>query len=47
LQATQIEDHPEHGYVQFRYRKVIDPRQYSGPGGHGTMYEHLTVASCD
>ena len=47
LQATQIEDHPEHGYVQFRYRKVIDPKQYSGPGGHGTMYEHLTVASCD
>ena len=28
LQATQIEDHPEHGYVQFRYRKVIDPKQY-------------------
>ena len=47
LEATQIEDHPEHGYVQFQHRKVIDPRQYSGPGGSGTMYEHLTVASCD
>ena len=47
LEATQIEDHPEHGYVQFQHRKVIDPRQYAGPGGLGTMYEHLTVASCD
>ena len=28
LQATQIEDHPEHGYVQFRHRKVVDPTQY-------------------
>ena len=28
LQATQIEDHPEHGYVQFRHRKVVDPAQY-------------------
>lgn len=32
LQATQIEDHPEHGYVQFRHRKVIDPAQYTGQG---------------
>ena len=47
LEATQIEDHPVHGYVQFQHRKVIDPRQYAGPGGLGTMYEHLTVASCD
>ena len=27
LEATQIEDHPEHGYVQFQHRKVIDPAQ--------------------
>ena len=31
LEATQIEDHPVHGYVQFQHRKVIDPRQYAGP----------------
>jgi hypothetical protein len=47
LEATQIEDHPEHGYVQFKHRKVVDPRQYTGPGGQGTMHNHLTVASCD
>jgi hypothetical protein len=46
LEATQIEDHPVHGYVQFRHRKVVDPKQYSGPGGM-TMHEYLTVASCD
>lgn len=28
LQSTRIEDHPEHGYVQFRWRKVVDPTQY-------------------
>ena len=28
LQGIQIEDHPDHGYVQYRYRKVIDPAQY-------------------
>ena len=46
LEATQIEDHPEHGYVQFRHRKVIDPNQYTGPGDM-TMHEYLTQASCD
>jgi len=29
LEATQIEDHPVHGYVQFQHRKVIDPAQYN------------------
>ena len=47
LESKRIEDHPEHGYVRFQPRKVVDPKQYSGPGGYGTMYEHLTVASCD
>ena len=28
LEAKQIEDHPEHHYVQFQYRKVVDPTQY-------------------
>jgi len=47
LEADRIEDHPVHGYVQFKHRKVVDPGQYTGPGGQGTMHEHLTVASCD
>jgi len=46
LDAVQIEDHPKFGYVQFQYRKVVDPRQYEGPGGM-SMYEYLTQASCD
>lgn len=25
LECERIEDHPVHGYVQFRYRKVVDP----------------------
>jgi hypothetical protein len=29
LEVKRIEDHPEHGYVQFQYRKVVDPKQYS------------------
>ena len=28
LEAKRIEDHPEHHYVQFQYRKVVDPTQY-------------------
>ena len=28
LECERIEDNPEYGYVQFRYRKVVDPRQY-------------------
>ena len=46
LEAERIEDHPEHHYVQFQYRKVVDPKQYAGPGGM-TMHEYLTQASCD
>ena len=28
LECERIEDHPEYGYVQFRYRKVVDPQRY-------------------
>lgn len=28
LEGKRIEDHPEHGYVQYRPRKVVDPAQY-------------------
>lgn len=28
LEAERIEDHPEHGYAQFRHRKVVDPESY-------------------
>jgi hypothetical protein len=28
LEAKRIEDHPEHGYVRFQHRKVVDPAQY-------------------
>ena len=47
LEADRIEDHPEHGYVQFRHRKTVDPKQFAGPGGEDTMHEYLTVSSCD
>ena len=30
LDSRQIEDHPEHGYVQFQPRKIVDPKQYEG-----------------
>ena len=29
LECERIEDHPEHGYIQFRYRKVVDPNDYT------------------
>ena len=28
IEAKRIEDHPDHGYVQFQHRKVVDPAQY-------------------
>ena len=46
IEAKRIEDHPDHGYVRFQHRKVVDPKQYSGPGCM-TMHEYLTQASCD
>ena len=46
LEARRIEDHPEHHYVQFQSRKIVDPKQYEGPGGM-SMYEYLTQASAD
>ena len=33
LQAIRISDHPEHGYVRFQPRKVIDPKQYGVDSG--------------
>lgn len=32
---------------QFTPQKMLDPKQYSGPGGDGTFHEYLTVSSCD
>lgn len=29
LDARQIEDHPEHGYIQYQHRKMVDPAQYA------------------
>lgn len=28
LDSRRIEDHPEHHYVQFQSRKIVDPKQY-------------------
>ena len=31
----------------FTPQKMLDPKQYKGPGGDGTFHEYLTVSSCD
>ncbi len=33
VEAQQIEDHPEHGYVRYQPRKVVDPKQYECTNG--------------
>tara|TARA_B100000686_G_C16371882_1_gene752993 strand:- start:73 stop:636 length:564 start_codon:yes stop_codon:yes gene_type:complete len=32
---------------KFTPKKILDPRQYTGPDGYGTFHEYLTVSSCD